>query len=67
MIFGIIVGILLWYLIGLRGFYYWWTYEWGEIGDEFPMMLFAGILGPLAWVVGYFIHGGNKDRYKGYQ
>jgi hypothetical protein len=48
---------LIWYLIGYASFYFWWTREFKSFGtiDVFFGFIY-GFLGPLAWIIGYFIH-----------
>lgn len=51
----IVVGSLLWLWSGASGILYWWKYEFGDT-DGAPWYIVA-LLGPLAWPIGYFIHG----------
>ena len=54
----VIVGIFIWCLFGSFGFIYWWTREYDFKRDDIVNCIFIGsILGPLAWIAGYFIHG----------
>ena len=56
----IITGVI-WYICGIRGFVYWWTTEWDFTINKVGVCLFVGISGPLAWLIGYFIHGSKKE------
>lgn len=51
----LIYGII-WGLIGGSGFIFWWTKDYDLTLQEFLLVLFGTILGPLAWIVGWFIH-----------
>ena len=48
--------IVLWYIIGCWGFYFWWTTEHTMSNFDIFIMLLAGVIGPLSWVVGHVIH-----------
>ncbi len=52
-----IAVVILWYLIGLGGFVYWWTTEFDLKLSTIPILLFAGLVGPLTWFYGFVIHG----------
>jgi len=60
MYIAFIIGIL-WYMIGMRGFIFWWRSELDLTGYSLPTMTVAACLGPLAWIVGYFIHGRSSE------
>ena len=51
----------IWYLFGVFSFGYWWTTQHNiEIGTLF-IAIFAGLLGPIAFVLGYAIHGEHSN------
>lgn len=50
---------LIWWIFGAWGFTYWVTTEWSLEWVDVPLMLFAGLLGPFAWWIGFCIHGGH--------
>jgi len=57
------VGILglVWWLSGVVSFVYWWTREYDiTIADLVMALLVGGCLGPIAWIVGWSIHGGDS-------
>lgn len=47
----------LWYLSGIASFIYWWTKDSDFTADKIPLVLFVGIVGPLAFLLGWAIHG----------
>ena len=52
----LIVGII-WYIVGVLSFIYWWT---SELDLDFNALLFGffvGLIGPIAFVFGYLVHG----------
>ncbi len=51
--------ILIWLVIGTLGFIYWWTTEFEFEKDDIMFSLFMGLIGPMTWIAGYFIH---KDK-----
>lgn len=53
--------IILWLIIGAAGFVFWWTREFDLTLEMAVFGVFASLIGPLAWVLGYFIHSGPKD------
>jgi hypothetical protein len=52
---AIVLAALTWYATGVAGFAYWWPYH--LTAGELPAALYAGTIGPLAWALGYLIHG----------
>lgn len=58
----IIFLIICWLIIGARGFIYWWTNEFDFTTSEILMCCGASLLGPLSWIVGYFIHGQSQKE-----
>lgn len=57
----LIAFILLWIISGSSGFIYWWTTEFDLKASEIPMCIFSGLIGPLSWILGYFIHDKNEN------
>lgn len=58
----IILGIV-WYAIGVWGFVYWWTKDFDLGMVEVLIMLLAGCVGILSWLIGLGIHG-DKTKNK---
>lgn len=53
--------IALWWASGISGFVYWWTNEHDLTWPVAPAAVVAGAcLGPLAWGVGWVIHGDHE-------
>jgi hypothetical protein len=57
MIFLCIIIGLIWYISGCYSFIYWWTMDFSFTKREFPVCACAGLIGPLAFIVGFLIHG----------
>lgn len=53
---------IFWYIIGLVSFIFWWTNDTDLVMGELPIALLASIMGPIAFIVGYFIHGDSNSR-----
>ena len=56
------MGILIlccfcWYCLGIWGFIFWWTTEHDFTSKEILLCFLVGAAGPIAFIVGYFIHG----------
>lgn len=51
---------ILWYASGVASFIYWWTTQHDLSPDDLLIGLLVGIIGPLAWPVGYSVHGERK-------
>jgi prepilin signal peptidase PulO-like enzyme (type II secretory pathway) len=60
-IYLIIALCIIWYIIGATSFIYWWTREFDFTTTELLFALMAGILGPLAFFLGYSIHYQNTS------
>ena len=60
----ITVLAICWYVSGICSFIYWWTKEYDFRSDDISTALFVGIIGILAWLVGWFILGSNSNNYK---
>jgi hypothetical protein len=55
---------VLWWAVGMGGFYYWWTKDYDlEIG-ELLMFFLSGLIGPISWAVGCSIHGGETVIFR---
>jgi len=52
---------IVWYGCGTSGFIFWWTKDFDFRTSDLPIAILMGIVGPLVWLIGWFIHGGN-DR-----
>jgi hypothetical protein len=64
---------IFWYAIGVAGFAFWWSWDYGWQDfrgrnpipslrvNRIPVALLIGIVGPLAWPGGYFIHYRDDD------
>jgi len=50
-----IVGTSCWLDLGCFGFYYWWTKRYPFNRDAFNTMLFVFFMGPINFLIGYFI------------
>lgn len=61
-IFLIIVGSIIWYVIGCASFIYWWTNEYDFETSTVLVALCAGLIGPIAFLVGWGIHGSYQDK-----
>ncbi len=55
----IIVGMIVWYLIGICSFIYWLTGEYDLMSDDIGMVIFIGLIGPIAFIAGAVIHGNS--------
>jgi hypothetical protein len=47
----------VWYAFGVASFIFWWTREFDLTTEEIGTCLYAGLLGPIAWILGSTIHG----------
>ena len=54
--------ILAWWTVGVAGFIFWWTSEFDFKTDDLLFLFAFGFLGPLAWVVGFFVHGDEQKK-----
>ena len=62
----IIIGLVVWYLIGIYSFYYWWTKD-NDIDadpDLLTLWAFTGFLGVGSWFIGKSIHSDNPIKYR---
>lgn len=53
----IVIGIILWWACGMKGFQYWWSKQFGNINGREVKCFFMGLMGPLTWLMGWHIHG----------
>ena len=53
----IVILAICWWTWGVFGFIYWYTKEWNLTGSDLVFTLFMGLMGPLNWITGRFIHG----------
>lgn len=56
----VLFGLGLWYVSGVASFVYWWTKDDDFTGDTLPTAMAVGIFGPVAFLMGLSIHGGNQ-------
>lgn len=50
-----------WWAIGVAGFIYWWRNDHDlKLSDCFFAAI-AGVTGPLAWLIGWAVHGHHGD------
>jgi hypothetical protein len=54
--FTVILLIVALYLSGVAGYIYWWIRDYDLFLFDLFIGLYAGLIGPLTWVVGYMIH-----------
>lgn len=59
----IITAAILWSLIGMSGFAFWWTKDYDLSASELPIMICSAVMGPISWVLGYFIHSKKQPFY----
>tara|TARA_R110000803_G_scaffold209521_2_gene279304 strand:+ start:362 stop:574 length:213 start_codon:yes stop_codon:yes gene_type:complete len=58
----IIMGLVVWYLVGMYSFYYWWTKDHDLTTDELGLMFCVALAGVITWFLGRSIHGNNKSQ-----
>jgi hypothetical protein len=58
----IMVAFILWVFTGVCGVIYWWTHDYDFTTNEIPLALIGIMVGPTAWLGGWFIHG-NHNKY----
>lgn len=54
------VGVVLWTLVGFHSFKFWWTHDHELWRAPFSLVAAASLMGPLAFLIGWCIHGGRK-------
>lgn len=57
-----VVLITIWWYSGYWSFKYWYTHDWYFTTRVIPLACFAGTIGPLAFCLGYLIHGNSTNR-----
>jgi uncharacterized membrane protein YhfC len=58
----IIIGCILWAASGLASFIYWWTKDYDlTIKEIFVPGILTFFAGPLAYLIGYSIHGKHRS------
>jgi hypothetical protein len=50
---SLIVVSVIWYLVGVASFIYWWIEDFDLDIGSLVVGLFAGILGPISFMIGY--------------
>lgn len=64
--FLFIVICIVWFISGAASLIYWWTKEFDFTWEEFPLMVFGGVCGPLSFLIGWLVCNGRiletKDR-----
>ena len=54
--------IITWYVIGVVSFIYWWTEDYDFSHNELPLAVITGVLGPIAFLMGWTMHGKNPSK-----
>lgn len=57
----IIAFVILWFYSGYKSFVYWWTKDFDFTTNDIGTAIFAGLVGPLAYLMGMNIHGKKKN------
>ena len=55
--FMFVLLCILWFISGAASFIYWWTKEYDFTWDYVPLMVVSGVCGPLAFFIGWCVHG----------
>ena len=55
-----IIAIISWWLTGVFSTIFWWIRESDFTTSDIPAIAIVGILGPIMWIIGYFIHGKKR-------
>lgn len=55
----IVLAAFLWWFSGFASFVYWWRHSYDLTTTDFTLAVGAGLIGPIAFVVGALIHGNN--------
>lgn len=58
----LLIAAIIWFLLGACGFIFWWTRDYEFTSFEAPFAFCAGFTGPLAWAIGYAIHGKKRTK-----
>lgn len=56
----LILGFILYLLIGAFGFLFWWTKDYDFTIGEIPLLVPASLLGPISWIFGYIVHANHN-------
>lgn len=56
----LILILSTWYLSGVTSFIFWWTKESDYCDVAIVVSLMAGLIGPIAFGLGYIIHGDGE-------
>jgi len=51
-----IAAFICWWVAGMLGFRFWWTTSYPIQEAPMEARIMTGLLGPFAWIIGYFIH-----------
>ena len=62
MVFNILLA--LWFLSGSASFIFWWTKDQDFNVSEVPLALVCGLLGPISFILGWFMHGDKPSFIK---
>lgn len=57
-----ITAVVLWWLIGYISFIYWYRHDYDITMKELLFGTVVGVLGPIAFLVGWGIHSPNEPR-----
>lgn len=63
--FLFIVICIIWFISGAASVIYWWTKENDFTWEEFPVAVFAGVGGPISFLLGWCVHGDSLFKNKG--
>ena len=58
----IILGLVIWYIIGWISFVYWWTKKYHFKSNDVFFSLFMAIAGPVTFLTGWYIFGDDFFR-----
>lgn len=56
----IVTLYVIWYVVGVASFVYWWTKDHDLQLGEVIVAMFVGLIGPIAFLAGSYIHGGSE-------
>lgn len=54
---------ILWWAAGIYGFIFWWTTQHDFTAAELPIAVSLGLMGPLAFLVGWLVHGQRGPKW----
>ncbi len=58
----ILIYVLIWYFVGAASFVFWWTKDFDMTVSYIPIVIVVGLVGPIAFLVGYAMHGKGKEK-----